>query len=118
MFRFLIDTQLPPLLAAYLKSKGYDAIHTTFFESGHLLKDTEISIIAINENRIIITKDGDFLDRYAIYGAPPKVLLLQLGNIRNTDLLEYFERELPKLITLFSENNNLVIFNRRQIISY
>jgi predicted nuclease of predicted toxin-antitoxin system len=63
MVRFLVDTQLPPLLAAYLMSKGYDALHTTFFENGHLLKDAEISIIAKNENRIIITKDSDFLDR-------------------------------------------------------
>ena len=118
MLRFLIDTQLPPLLAAYLTAKGFDAIHTTFFESGHLLKDAEISIIARNENRIIITKDSDFLDRYTIYGAPPKVLLLQFGNIRNTALLEYFERELPKIIALFSDNNNLVIINRQQIISY
>ena len=79
MFRFLIDTQLPPLLAAYLTTKGFDAIHTTFFENGHLLKDAEISIIAITENRIIITKDGDFLDRYTIYGAPPKVYYFNWG---------------------------------------
>ena len=42
--KFLIDTQLPPKLAKYLSSKGYDAIHTTFFPNGHLLGDDEIII--------------------------------------------------------------------------
>jgi predicted nuclease of predicted toxin-antitoxin system len=55
MIRFLVDTQLPPKLASYLVSKGFDSIHTTFFKNGHLLQDKEISEIAINENRIIIT---------------------------------------------------------------
>ncbi len=118
MIRFLIDTQLPPVLATYLLSKGYDSIHTTFFENGHLLQDNEISIIAKNENRIIVTKDSDFFDRYVVYGSPPRVLLLQFGNIRNADLLKYFERELEKMSKLFLEKNNLVIFSRQQIISY
>jgi hypothetical protein len=42
MLRFIVDTQLPPLLATYLKSKGNDAIHTTYFKDGHLLQDSEI----------------------------------------------------------------------------
>jgi len=47
--RFIIDTQLPPKLSAYLESKGYDCKHTTDFEEGHLLQDQEIIEIAIEE---------------------------------------------------------------------
>ena len=118
MIKFLVDTQLPPILSNYLFSKGHDSIHTTFFKDGHLLQDREISSIAKNENRIIITKDNDFFEQYAIYGSPPRVLLLQFGNISNRDLLDFFNRELEKLATLFLEGSNLVIFNRQQIISY
>ncbi|MFN7793546.1 MAG: DUF5615 family PIN-like protein [Cyclobacteriaceae bacterium] len=118
MLRFIVDTQLPPLLANYLTSKGHDSIHTTYFENGHLLQDAEISKIAIRENRIIVTKDNDFLERYAVYGSPPKVLLLQFGNSKNSELINSFEMELEKLVTLFSEGVNLIIFNRQQIISY
>jgi predicted nuclease of predicted toxin-antitoxin system len=118
MFRFLVDTQLPPMLAGYLTSKGHDSIHTTFFENGHLLQDSAISIIAKNENRIIITKDNDFFERYTLYGPPPKILLLQFGNIKNTDLINYFDRELEKLINLFIDGDSLVIFGRQQIIGY
>lgn len=84
MLRFIVDTQLPPLLSHYFVSKGQDSIHTTFFKDGHLLQDAEISEIAKRENRIIVTKDSDFLERYVLHGAPPKVLLLQFGAILRT----------------------------------
>ena len=84
MLKFIIDTQLPPKLAKFLNTKGCDAIHTTFFSDGHLLQDKEIREIAVRENRIIITKDSDFFDAYLAQGAPPKVLLFQFGNIKQT----------------------------------
>jgi predicted nuclease of predicted toxin-antitoxin system len=118
MQRFIVDTQLPPLLADYLSNLGYDSIHTTFFENGHLLQDNQISKIAKNENRIIVTKDNDFFERYTIYGAPPKVLLLQFGNIKNKDLINYFEKDLSKIVGLFDNDNNLVIFGSQQIVGY
>lgn len=118
MIRFLVDTQLPPKLASYLMSKGFDSIHTTFFENGHLLQDKEISEIAINENRVIITKDNDFFERFIINGAPPKVLLLHFGNIRNKDLLQHFEHQLETINKLFGKGDDLLIVSDRQVISY
>ncbi|MCY7352814.1 MAG: DUF5615 family PIN-like protein [Cytophagaceae bacterium] len=61
MLRFLIDTQLPPLLAEILGQRGYDAIHSTYFENEHLLKDKALIEIATVQEQIIITKDSDFL---------------------------------------------------------
>lgn len=118
MLRFIVDTQLPPLLATYLTSKGNDSIHTTFFKDGHLLQDSEISVIAKNENRIIVTKDNDFLERYALYGAPPKVLLLQYGNIKNSELILLIEKEIEKISSLFQQESNLIILSRDKIASY
>jgi len=89
--KFIIDTQLPPRLSRFLRLKGFDSVHTTHYEKGHLLKDVEITEIAINENRVIITKDADFSDNYFLKGAPPKILLLKFGNIGNQDLINYFE---------------------------
>lgn len=92
MLKFIVDTQLPPKLAKFLNVKGCDAIHTTFFPDGHLLQDKEIREIAIQENRIIVTKDNDFYDGYLAKGTPPQVLL-QFGNIKNDELIAYFEQE-------------------------
>lgn len=118
MLRFIVDTQLPPLLSGYLVKKGHDSIHTTYFKDGHLLQDAEISEIAKREFRIIVTKDNDFLERYVLRGSPPKVLLIQFGNIKNEDLINLFEKELPKVVNLFEQDSNLVIFNKDKLISY
>lgn len=51
MFKIFIDTQTAPRLARYLKSKGYESIHAmNYKEEGHLMKDREITEIAVNED--------------------------------------------------------------------
>lgn len=118
MLKFIIDTQLPPSLARFLKLQGFDAIHTTYFQNGHLLKDSEIIKIAIKDNRIIITKDSDFFDNFLLKGAPPKVLLLQFGNIKNTDLIQQFQNQISNIETLFGNNANFVLFDWNQVVEY
>jgi predicted nuclease of predicted toxin-antitoxin system len=45
--KFIIDTQLPHQLAAYLRRNKFDAVHTTDTFQGHLLRDSEIVNLAI-----------------------------------------------------------------------
>ncbi|NJO02226.1 MAG: DUF5615 family PIN-like protein [Bacteroidia bacterium] len=116
--KFIVDTQLPPRLAHYLTSKGYDSVHTTFYEDGHLLKDKEIIVIAKNEDRTVATKNADFFDNYFIKGSPPKVLLIEFGNINNNDLIQLFEENLEKVMLMFQEGSNLVLFRRDEVIGY
>ncbi len=116
--KFIVDTQLPPRLASYLRSKGYDSVHTTDFDHGHLLTDKDIILIATTQNRTVITKDSDFLNHFFLRGAPPKVLLLQVGNIRNADLFHLFDMHLDKVIAVFKEGSELVIFDRDGITAY
>lgn len=118
MLKFIIDTQLPPVLADYLKFKGFDAIHTTFFPEGHLLQDKQIIEIAIRESRVIITKDNDFMDYFLLKGSPPKILLLALGNIKNKDLLHVFGQRLDILLNLIQQDTSFVILQAGNIISY
>lgn len=116
--KFIVDTQLPPRLVHYLRSKGFDSIHTTFFENGHLLQDREILLIATHEERTIVTKDLDFFDNFFLKGHPPKILLLEFGNISNQDLIQLFEENLNKVMETFQEGSNLIIFRRHEIIGY
>jgi len=117
MLKFIIDTQLPPLMAEVLKSKGYDAIHTTFFPNGQFLNDSEIRQSALDEHRIIITKDKDFLDYYLVKGAPPKVLLLETGNTKNKELLDIIRKNIRNIEHLF-ESSSLVVLQKSNIYSY
>jgi len=118
VIKFIVDTQLPPRLAKFLQEKGFDAIHTTFFPEGHLLKDLEIVKIAIDENRIIISKDNDFLDNFLLKGTPPRVLLLQFGNLPNGELLELFDINLSNLVHFLKRGADFLFFSRDQIIEY
>ena len=115
--KFIVDTQLPPRLSVYLQSKGHDCIHTTDFEDGHLLQDSEIIEIAIEQERTVITKDSDFSDHYFLKGAPPKVLLLLFGNISNKDLIAYFEQYLENIVIAFADGSNYVQFSRDGIVT-
>ncbi len=116
--KFIVDTQLPPRLAKHLTKQGYESIHTTYFEEGHLLADTEIVSIAIEQERIVVTKDSDFSDYFLLKGAPPKVLLIEFGNISNTDLFNLFDLYLDEVSTAFEQGSELVIFRRDEIIGY
>lgn len=115
---FIVDTQLPPVLATYLRRKGFNATHTINYPSAQFLSDAEIRSIAIEENRIIITKDEDFSDYYWVKGTPPRVLQLTLGNIRNNDLVDLIESNLPQIVTLFEQGAGFVIFGRTELIAY
>ena len=118
MLKFIIDTQLPPSLSGYLSSKNCDSRHTTYYPDGHLLKDREIVQMAIDERRIIVTKDHDFLDYYLLKGAPPRVLLLEVGNITNKALFELFEANWIKLFDMLNKEAELVLFSPDRIAEY
>ena len=118
MLHFIVDTQLPPVLATFLRRKGYDATHTTDYPQAQYLADQEIRQIATEEGRVIVTKDDDFLDYYWVKGAPPKLLKLSIGNIKNNDLIDLLEVNLPTIIKLFQEDTNVVVFSRNSLVSY
>ena len=115
---FIVDTQLPPRLAKFFQSKGFDSLHTTDFEEGHLLKDSEIVQIALEQDRIVVSKDSDFSDRYMIHGAPPKVLLIEFGNIKNSELIQLVDEHFDKILEAFEEGSDLVLFRREEVIGY
>jgi predicted nuclease of predicted toxin-antitoxin system len=106
------------MLSTYLQWKGADAIHTTHFPEGHLLQDTEIRQIAINENRIIVTKDSDFPDSFFLKGPPPRIVYLRLSNMRNRELTALLETRWGMLEDLLNQDTGMLIVSREQVISY
>ncbi len=42
--------------------------------------DKEVWDYAKKNNFVIVTRDSDYLDMSALYGQPPKVILLRTGN--------------------------------------
>ena len=90
--KFLVDAQLPPGLALWLSRQ--DGCSATHLLDNHLIEksDAEIFFFAREDDFIIVSKDSDFLDLVAYHGAPPKILFVTCGNIRNPELFSIFER--------------------------
>lgn len=109
--KFIIDAQLPPALSKYLTSRGFDAIHTDDMPMKELTTDNEIREIALKEDRIVITKDSDFLDSYYISSVPKKLLLISTGNIKNKHLLSLFESSVEKILELFNDHSLIEMDN-------
>ncbi len=103
--KFLVDAQLPVRLARFLQGAGYDTIHTRDLPLKNATPDTEVNAISIQESRIVITKDSDFLDSFLIHQEPYKLLLVTTGNITNAELEALFQSNLPQLIQLFSQHS-------------
>jgi predicted nuclease of predicted toxin-antitoxin system len=118
MLKFIVDTQLPPKLAYALNDWGANAIHTTYFEDGHLLDDGAIRKIAVAESRIVVTKDADFRDYFFLKGSPPNVLLIKTGNILNKDLIILLQSNFQAISKLFEEGNHMVVVDRQSITAY
>ncbi|GHV30024.1 hypothetical protein FACS1894177_01910 [Bacteroidia bacterium] len=116
--RFIVDTQLPPSLAEFFKRRGFDAIHVVDYPQGALTPDKEIIAIATEENRIIITKDSDFRDYYFLKGYPPAVLLLQLGNLKNSELFALLNNHLIQIIALFEDKTTFLMVQKNKIIFF
>jgi len=119
MFRLIVDTQLPPSMAEFFRRRGFDATHVVDYPLGALMTDDEIISIAKKENRIVVSKDFDFLDYFLLKNYPPAILILQLGNIKNRELFLFIESHLDAIHDLFTENiKRLILINRHKIIIY
>lgn len=103
--KFLVDAQLPVRLAHLLQSFGYDAIHTKDLPQQNATLDTEINAISIQQNRVVITKDSDFVNSFLTIQQPYKLLLITTGNIKNSELETIISTNLLILVELFNQHS-------------
>ena len=99
--RFLVDAQLPRRIVRRLRDLGLDAIHTLDLPSANRTLDQEICIIAVAENRIVVTKDADFVDSFMLHRRPPRLLLISTGNISNHELETLLVSAIPAILSAF-----------------
>ena len=115
--KFLIDAQLPYGVALLLREQGFDAIHTNDLPDKEYTKDSQIRSIATEENRIVITKDSDFMDSYILTKKPQKLLIVTTGNIKNKQLFDLWRNNWELILHLF-ETCNLVELNNNEVIGF
>ena len=106
--KFLVDNQLPPMLARFLVSQGHEASHVS--ELG--LGDADDELLwqrAARDGCVMISKDEDFARRVYLGRQPPVPLVwLRLGNCRNAHLRQAIQAALPAIIARLQAGDQMV----------
>jgi predicted nuclease of predicted toxin-antitoxin system len=71
-----------------MSAAGYDTLHTRDLPEANATRDSQINALSLAEQRVVITKDADFVQSFTLQGRPYKLLLVSTGNIRNAELFE------------------------------
>ncbi len=102
-------------MAVWLIGHGHDAIHTLDLPRRNLSSDTDVCAIADSEDRVVVTKDDDFVRTLLVQDTPRRLLLVATGNIANDDLIDLFDRSLALIVRGF-ESARFVEINRQAVI--
>ena len=112
--KFLVDAQLPRRFAHWLNEAGHDALHTLDLPKKNHTQDSELIARAMQEGRIVISKDADFVQSFMVTGEPP-LLLISTGNISNVELEKILRANLSAIETAFA-SGRFVEINREALV--
>jgi len=104
---FLVDAQLPRRMTAWLAAAGCNAIHTLDLPDANRTTDEQLNDMADREQRVVVTKDADFVDSHLLRGRPAKLLLISTGNISNRDLEALMMPIIPDIVREFGSHSFL-----------
>lgn len=66
--------------------QGCDALHTLDLPRGNASTDDEVTDTSDREERIVVTKDADFVQSHILRSRPRRLWLISAGNMHNQDL--------------------------------
>jgi predicted nuclease of predicted toxin-antitoxin system len=115
--KFLLDAQLPGRLARSLQQAGHDATHTLDLPLGNRTPDSDIVEICEREDRIVVTKDADFVNSFYLSAKPAKLLLVSTGNITNASLEALFQANIAAIDEAF-QMHSFIELTRTSIITH
>jgi predicted nuclease of predicted toxin-antitoxin system len=105
---YLVDAQLPPVLAAWLRDAGSEGAQAVRDVGLRDASDEEIWGWARTHEMVVVTKDADFAISSQRDPTGPQVVWLRLGNATNAFLREWFLPQLPKIDALLTAGERLV----------
>lgn len=79
--------------------------------------DTDVTVVADVEDRVVVSKDADFRISHQLRGRPRRLLIVAMGNVTNNDLLAAFDAHLEVIVAAF-ENADRVEIRENQIVAW
>lgn len=107
--KFLVDNQLPLAVAYWIARIGFDSIHVSRLGL-EKSTDREIWDAALQQNRIVVSKDEDFFILATRPCEEGRLLWLRLGNMRTNPLIRKLEERWEEIIAAFFEGQRIVEF--------
>lgn len=104
---FLIDNQLPRALAIHLRTLGHDCVHVLDLNLS-TSDDSEIWEFAKTQDRIVVSKDEDFIFLANRPNETGRLVWVRLGNCRNVALIAAFDRIHDQLVHTFATGQRIV----------
>jgi predicted nuclease of predicted toxin-antitoxin system len=99
-----LDAQLPPSLARWIQSQPWDLEALPVRNIGlRSASDVEIFRQARESGAVVMTKDKDFIRLLEIYGPPPHVIWLRIGNSSKDVLQHVLSSTLPTAIDMLHQ---------------
>lgn len=82
----------------------------------HLLgaSDNEIWQYAQQQSLVIVSKDDDFRQRAMLFGPPPKVVWLVVGNAGTKDIAAFLRKSVGKVRDFVADDETSVLILRQQ----
>jgi predicted nuclease of predicted toxin-antitoxin system len=105
--KFVVDCQLPPALAHWLRDRGFEATHVFELGMGQA-SDRQIWESCSVNGAILASKDEDFLILATRPGDQGRLLWLRLGNCRTAALLCSLEESWPMVTAAFESGQRIV----------
>jgi predicted nuclease of predicted toxin-antitoxin system len=105
--KFLVDAQLPRRVAGWLTAAGCDAIHTLDLRDRNRTTDQQVIDAADPEQRVVVTKDADFVDSHVLHARPARLLLISTGNISNRELEALMVPLIPAIVQAYQSHSFL-----------
>jgi len=105
--RFLVDNQLPAVLARWLCDQGHIAEHALELDLAQA-PDLFLWHYAAGHGAVIVTKDEDFAQMVTLRPEPVPVVWLRIGNCRTPALLALFAAALPAITEQLASGTRLI----------
>jgi predicted nuclease of predicted toxin-antitoxin system len=106
--RLWLDNQLPPALAAWMRTTlSVDCVPVRDLNL-HRASDLEIFKAARDADVIVMTKDVDFVELLDQHGGPPQVILVTCGNTSNARLRHLVETAWSTILPMLVRGEVLV----------
>lgn len=106
--KLLFDHNLSPHLVGSLADLFPDSEHVFYLGLDQAL-DLEIWTFAGQHGYTIVTKDADYSDLSVLYGTPPKVIWLRLGNCTTAQVANLLREHFQGIVVFHEDSEALVL---------